>query len=526
MATTKEKENPAQRMMVLFGGNKKNYGTHGEPELDEGGVKWKIKTTATTLRGAVTVKIWEDHIAGKKPLGIVPIDEDSKCSFGSIDVDDYSLDHIELIKKIEDAKLPLVPCRSKSNGMHLFLFTMKPVDAATMQTVLRDIAASLGLGACEIFPKQSKLLTDRGEMGSWIIMPYYGGTFKGKLKLQHGLKKTGAEMTITEFIRTAEKARVEPDKLAEIRVKKPTAAKRAKTPFADGPPCLQHMVAQGPIGQGGQNNTLFHMGVYYKRAFPEDWKTKLEEANHKFMKPIHPTENMSSLIRSLEKTEYEYKCKDQPMCLHCDAMLCRTRKYGVGTGSTYPILTSLQKLETDPPVWFVGVEGKTIMASTDDLQNFMRFHKLCIEHTNKCFGILKQSVWLSLVSEALEKVETIEAPPEASLAGIFHEHLESFLTNRQKGTKIEDLLSGRPYEDEEEMQHYFRLQDLQRHLQRENVRDITRPQITARLRAIGGRPRQFNIKNKYSVNAWGVPVSAFMNGTPILDIPKIKEEDV
>jgi hypothetical protein len=59
------------------------------------------------------------------------------CRWGSIDYDVYDADLMKLIKKVHDLKLPLVPCRSKSGGLHLFCFTKDFVPAATMQNVLR-----------------------------------------------------------------------------------------------------------------------------------------------------------------------------------------------------------------------------------------------------------------------------------------------------------------------------------------------------------------------------------------------------
>ena len=157
---------PAQRMMDLFGGHKNSYGTHGEPELDDNGLKWKIKSTAKSIRGKVTVKLWENHLKGTMPLGIVPIDENSKCMFGSIDVDDYEIDVLDVIKRVEAAKLPLVVCRSKSGGLHLFLFMKIAVDAGLMQKTLRDLAAvSVGFGGSEISP--SNQADDQRTAAKW-----------------------------------------------------------------------------------------------------------------------------------------------------------------------------------------------------------------------------------------------------------------------------------------------------------------------------------------------------------------------
>jgi hypothetical protein len=44
--------------------------------------------------------------------------------WGCIDIDSYAgFDHQKLINKIKQFKLPLVVCRSKSGGAHVFLFT-------------------------------------------------------------------------------------------------------------------------------------------------------------------------------------------------------------------------------------------------------------------------------------------------------------------------------------------------------------------------------------------------------------------
>ena len=194
-----------QRLMDLFAGFAGASGTHGVPEKDPEGLKWNIKRTAKTLRQPVTPELWEQHVAGKRPLGVIPIREDNSCSWGSIDFDEYDVDLIEMIKRVETAKYPLVPCRSKSGGLHLFLFLKEPEPAADVQGVLRDAAASLGMADCEIFPKQTRVLVERNDLGSWMVMPYFGDTFGGKLQNQHGLKKTGSEMTMAEFVSFAEK---------------------------------------------------------------------------------------------------------------------------------------------------------------------------------------------------------------------------------------------------------------------------------------------------------------------------------
>ena len=46
-------------------------------------------TKQTTVKAQLTPKHYEDHLAGKISLGVIPIAEDSTCKFGAIDIDDH-----------------------------------------------------------------------------------------------------------------------------------------------------------------------------------------------------------------------------------------------------------------------------------------------------------------------------------------------------------------------------------------------------------------------------------------------------
>ena len=75
-------------------------------------------------------------------------------------------------------KLPLVPCMTKSGGVHLFLFTKEPIPAFKLQNKLEEIAASMGRTGDEIFPKQyewSKQQPQEKQTGNWLNMPYFSG---------------------------------------------------------------------------------------------------------------------------------------------------------------------------------------------------------------------------------------------------------------------------------------------------------------------------------------------------------------
>src|ERR1035438_5975964 len=116
----------ARHFRALFAGMERAHGTYGKPSerREEDG---KLKGAATTKREPVTDALWQEHLAGVTGLGIIPIRDDSTCVFGAIDVDVYAdLDHGRVASRVLRLGFPLITCRSKSGGAHLYLFSANP----------------------------------------------------------------------------------------------------------------------------------------------------------------------------------------------------------------------------------------------------------------------------------------------------------------------------------------------------------------------------------------------------------------
>jgi hypothetical protein len=531
----------AERLISLFAGRADAHGTHDEPQQD--GLKWGIKRSARTLREPVTVALWEDHLAGRRPLGVIPIREDSTCSWGSIDDDDYERDHLETIHRVESLGFPLVPCWSKSGGLHLFLFLAEPAPAGMIQTALRTFAARLGLAGCEIFPKQTNVIP--GDFGNWMVMPYYGSTFGGKIREQVGVRNTGDQLSVEEFLDLAERSRQVP---GDIEARAAASAGGARTtrqarrppggppgvieivasssegPFADGPPCLQHLSAT-KVGRGGQNNFMLMVGIYAKKKFPEDWENQLEDANREFLDPPGTAAGVTSVVRSLQKKDYEYTCRAEPMCSHCDAVLCRTRKYGVGGGRTSPPIVAIRKLDSDPPHWYVDVdhaEVGTLTLTTDELLYYNKFQFACMEKKGVLFLGMKQMDWTKFIASF--EITTVEAAPEIGRPGEFKEYLDQFLVNRWTGTRKEDLAAGKPWEDQDAGLFYFRLSDLHEFLkERGRMPKMERRDIAELVKKMGGEANKQLWRG--GPRMWCVP-SSVVDRPQKLALPAPKEQPV
>lgn len=511
----------AKRMMTLFAGFEDAHGTHGvTSKNDHKGGKLEIKKSARTVREPVTESVWERHLDGTRPLGIIPISKENMSVWGCIDVDKYDINHGEIVKEIKKRNLPLVLCTTKSGGAHAYLFLKYPIPAIEIRNTLKNIAASMGWGDCEIFPKQNQILVEKGDLGNWLNMPYLGGDESTR----YGVRENGMAMTLAEFLATAESSAIN---IEDFQITRPVVTekrgqKASDVPFGDGPPCLQHLTIQG-FPDGTRNKGLFALGIYAKKKFGEAWRDHLEEMNRKFMSPPLNSDEVMGVIKNLEKSEYNYSCRDTPLCNHCESSVCRTRKFGVGGSGQYPTISGLSKLNSDPPIWFLDIDGERIELTTNDLQNYRAFQAVCMEQLTTFFMPIKHETWSEMVGEAMQNASIIEVPPEMSLAGHFMELLESFVTDRHKGERWEDVFQGRPYYDPETEHHWFRLSDFMKLLERENFKHWGRNKVGKMLDEMGTKKGK-NISGKY-VNLFAVPDKLF-NANPQAILPEVPVDPI
>jgi hypothetical protein len=332
----------------IFSGLTIAYGQYQPGDRGENGIKQKGK--AFIVRKPVTDELWTNHLEGQgAALGIIPITENNDCRWGCIDIDQYDLDHLSLIKSIRSLKLPVIVCRSKSGGAHVFLFTTENIPASLMQSKLKQMSIILGYEGSEIFPKQTEILVERGDTGNFLNLPYHN-QMKG---LRYAINDEGNGCTLEEFYKlydlyardkgAVEKIKIEEEKITEA--------------FPGGPPCLNKLAAIG-FGEGSRNNALFSIAVYYKQANPDTWEDEIVKANIKYMEPPLSNNEVQQLIKSVNKKGYDkYRCKDAPINSVCQSGLCRTKRFGVGFGEEQmPVIGTLIKYASAPPQWFLDVD--------------------------------------------------------------------------------------------------------------------------------------------------------------------------
>jgi hypothetical protein len=427
---------------------------YGQYQPGERGENGKQKGKAFIVRGDVTDSLWKDHLEGKGPaLGIIPITEDNSCRWGCIDIDEYNFDHLSLIKSIRKLNLPLIVCRSKSGGAHVFLFTKENIPASLMQSKLKQMAIILGYEGSEIFPKQTEILVERGDTGNFLNLPYFN-KMKG---LRYAINDNGDALTIEQFYTEYDKNSCTRQDVEGIR----TEEKKIEEAFPGGPPCLNKLAAIG-FGEGSRNNALFNIAVYYKQSKPDSWEDEIVKANHQYMEPPLSNNEVQQLIKSVNRKGYDkYRCKDAPINAVCQASLCRTKRFGVGFGEEeMPILGSLTKYSSTPPQWFLDVGEARIELKTEQLYSPNLFALACLDQANLVVPIPKPKDWkqhfLKPMMQDLQEVEPLESlNPENEITGL----LQDWTTNRQSARTMDDIFNKLPYTDDKREFTYFRMED-------------------------------------------------------------------
>jgi hypothetical protein len=432
-----------ERLREIFRGLETAYGqTKKTSEVRPNG---KQEVKSFTIKQPVTNELWQAHIDGVEPaLGIVPINEDNECKWGCIDIDQYNFNHKSFIEKIRKHNLPLVLCRSKSGGAHVFCFTNEFVPASLMRAKLQAMASILGYAKTEIFPKQNNVKAERGDVGNFLNMPYHGGN----RSVRYAVDDEGNSMTMEKFFEYYDKHVLSKEQLVTLEFEK---NQEKESVFPDGPPCLQTILSNGPIVEGeavdhaGRNNGLFNIGVYLRKVNPDTWKNKLEEYNiPRYIDPPLKANDVLTVIGSLEKKTYDYKCNDKPICAFCQEKLCYTRKYGK-EGAAMPEITQIKKLDADPPLFFVTVDGETLEVEPEVLHDPEKFSIVCLTQINRPLLPIAKLIWRKMISKLLNEMdEPLQAPDDMRIDVQLKEVLVDFVS-RAPGKSLSDIKKSKAF---------------------------------------------------------------------------------
>lgn len=497
----------------IFSGNSYSYGQHVY-SFSPKGEKEKGTNKAITGR-LVTIEEYRAHLEGKIGLGIVPINSENKCKFVVIDIDVYKHDFTPYIKAIERHNIPIVPFRSKSGGYHLYIFFKEftPVKGAT--ALAAQLTRILGISlfvkqykkeSIEIFPKQSQM--NKGDNGSWINLPYYNAaqTKQGVIYNGEMLNFDEGMTYITQNITTVAQVK---DLIASL-------------PYSDAPPCLQTLYLLNDLGENsGRNNYLFSFGVYLKKKDENYFEQGVMSVNNLMDKPLEVKEVEQTVLSSLRKKDYQYKCSAEPCLGFCDKKICKKREYGIGEGGYFSnvIIGNLIQYKAASPYYELEVKVKESdefkrlrFKNEDELIRQDAFLRLCFRELNFLPYKLKQGEWFKKINQCLSSIVKVDVDKEEDTSPFmrFRSLFFEFLTERSMADTKAQILIGKVYYDVDTDSYYFRSRDFVSFLQEtKNFREYSSSEIhgllrdlhvkSARIRDkdIGKQYRAMSIKKEY-----------------------------
>jgi hypothetical protein len=463
-----------------------------------------------TVHTAATPEDYQDHLEGRLGLGLVPVTEEGTCVFGALDIDIDSIDHGELLKEVSRRNLPLHVCRSKSGGAHCYAFFKEPYKASRVQFLLRSWAALLGYAKCEVFPKQTFIGGEN--LGNWINLPYYGSDRTTRYCVgPHGA------MTLDEFL--ASVRYYDPEDVVDEEVSQTDLVS-----VQDMPPCLAELTRDG-LPEGTRNAGLYNFAIMYRKALPNGWEPAVTRHNQLYVYPPLPTREVNSIVSSVKRRTYQYKCNEEPICSRCHREECLKTPYGIHNkpwegGKKYDefLASNLRKLVSDPPRWLLEVNGQDLELATEELLTFALLAKKAFERTNSLLEPLKQDTWLGILKGLAMLMTELEAPKDSGARGQALAHVYDFLSLFDRARDEEDLLKGVPVRQGDFV--LFRGVDVIRYLK--SHKSCPEEQVLwALLQGQGAEFITFPLKGK-QVTAWKLPVSSLSLQTEEFTKPEFK----
>lgn len=497
----------AERFYLLFSGNNRSVGRYNP-----------VTGKAITEDRPPAVSDFVEHIKGTMGVGVVPIRDDATVTWAALDIDNHDdgedIPIVPLEAKSNLLGLPLTMCRSKSGGVHAYVFFSSPLPAVRVREIMHDWSGKLGHAGCEIFPKQNKLHRQASgalSFGNWINLPYMAGDETTRYAVHNG-KKIG----LMEFLDLAESRKVS---MADI-------ARVVTSQYADAPPCIARILAGGAVQEGNRNEVLFNTTIYLRKAHPEDFAKRAAELNPIiFSKPLGKSELLRT-ITSAGRPDYSYRCSEEPMRSYCDKVACVAGKWGITAKDAeglelmqeLPAFSDLVKYSTDPVRWEITIGGKKVSnLSTSQLLDWRFMREMIAERLLRVVPMIKPSEWERILSPLMGNVRLVEAPDDASVSGIMRAKLKEFAAKTDlmsKGQNIDDrkaMLRGLPCVQEigGERCVVFRGQDFVSYLKRVRAEELKGVNLWFAVKDMGVMQTKMRVGD-HSINVWYIPIDIIM----------------
>jgi hypothetical protein len=466
-------------------------------EDDERGKK---QAKYVTVHEPVTSAIWQQHLKGQLRIGLRP-DIKDQCKWACIDVDpanykDYSeKKYVDIIKNYS---LPFVPVKSKSGGLHIFIFFKDLGNTKEILKKLQAINEQYFLSQ-EIFPCNKA-----------VNMPY----FNMNATMEYAFDDENNPVMVGRFLELAKEKTIKVEDFLNLKLQN----YEAESQWSHYPPCVQKLIQEGWSGNN-RNNFLFNVLVLEMKKNKAMTIQNLESVGQQrnreiFSKPLGQQE-VAALARSVMKGGYTFQCPPkhpeyQPIC---NKDLCKTRSLGIGDEIPEIIeaFENIEFIQDTKSIWYeFDYKGSRISVTPEDMKDEKSFRVKLLRHRVYWLTLPKprkgpspfELLMKSIVEKAVESTDhkfadTIDEERYTVLKDFFESHIEQDRFNKLK--------DGYVVLDSKSNICYFKKSTLDRFLKRNASKSFTT--TTSALRLLGCKRADYKEGEK---NVWFVDMPDFV----------------
>ena len=406
----------------------------------------------------ITDEDYRLHLHGRKSIGIQPCDDNGYARFGAIDIDPKIYKNLNIqfyLETIEKNNLPLIPVKSKSNGLHLYVFTKEFVKAKEIKEFLEQVLFLFKLPiTTEVFPKQTKLGTNTdGDKinGNFINLPYFNKDERV------ALDPSGKEMSLELFLNCIELNKQTPEQLKEISdniIRKELTG--GADEFKDGPPCLEVLSKEKMTD--GRDRFLYNYMVFAKKKYPDNWGKMVLKAGRDYFEfdEIWTDKYIETKIKHWEKQEKGHKCHEELLASVCIKSECVKRKFGIMSDRkiSWPRLSNLIKVDFKPdPEYYFDVEredGETVTVHAKDVNRIkdqQELRGLMMAQADELPPVVKGQEFYEIIKSLLATQDTVQPAPGTTPMDILKKHLKYYI-HSTNATSYNSFKSGNVLKDE------------------------------------------------------------------------------
>ena len=445
----------------FFTGLKRNYGfcniNNGYKDPNTGKIKFHSGDYGWSGK-PITEEDYRLHLHGRKSIGIQPCDDNGYARFGAIDIDPKIYKDLDIqfyLDTIQKNNLPLIPIKSKSNGLHLYIFTKEFVKAKEIKEFLEQVLFLFKLPiVTEVFPKQTKLgkNTDGDPInGNFINLPYFNKSERV------ALDPSGNEMSLELFLNCIELNKMTSEQLKQITNKIiQNELIGGAEEFKDGPPCLEILSKEKMTD--GRDRFLYNYMVFAKKKYPDNWGKMVLKAGRNYFEfdEVWTDDHIEKKIKHWEKQNKGHSCTDPLLAPVCVKSECIKRNFGIMSDRkiTWPRLSNLIKVDFKPdPEYYFDVErddGETVTVHAKDVNKIkdqQELRSLIMAQADDIPPPIKGMEFYEIIKALVATQDTVQPAPGTTPMEILKKHLKQYI-HSTNATSYNSFKSGNVLKDE------------------------------------------------------------------------------